>query len=281
MKEQKASKTDFDISSLPKSRKEQFKDIIVNNTRNFLKIDLALFVFLLPLLVVDYMRAIIINNFNEMFHNEEITIQEFVLVINIGYLINLIFFIGFLIGLAGVFKIYKEMSWQEGILFFHDFKEGIKQNIKGFTKIGLVIYFLYILANNIIIYINIDLIDYFIYAFLLLLVTPSILYMFEFENYYTNTLTQNIKNAFIYSFKNYFISFLFALVFVLTFGINYLSSIIHMGFIIIIVLVLIFVIFPLYLLSFHLYSLSLFDRYINKKKFSEIYKKGLYKNAED
>lgn len=281
MKKKKNNNRDFDIKTLPRTRKEQFKDIVANNILNLLKIGLTIFVFCFPLLAGDYFRGIIINNFNNSFTNGEISKFELFAVINIGYIFDFILLIIFIIGLSGILKIYKELIWQEGIIYFHDFIKGIKENFKGFIKIGLLLFILFSLMNNIAFFINNEIVNYFIYAIMILIIFPSILYMFFFENYYSNTLTLNLKNGFIYSFRNYFISILFEIIYVVIFGINYLAGIINMGLILIFIILLIFVILPLYFLTFNLYVISLFDKYINIRLYKDHYRKGLYQDGRD
>ena len=268
---------DYELSSLPTTRKEAFKDVYRHNFKTIFSSGIALTLFALPLIIFLVVMSIARLGINLDKYTEEVydsVLLVWDLILNGGAVLLLFIFA---IGLMGVMRIIKLLIYQEGINFRHDFFLGIKENFKHFSLIylfGAIIYLLtycvYIFLLNFIF--GITLILLFIVIFV-----PVIFWAFITINVYQTTLINYLKNAFFFYVKTILWSLLFTILLIWPFFLVFLPISGYSLFIkypVLILLILFY--YPLLIIISNLYAYSKFDFFINKDNYPEIYQKGLY-----
>ena len=195
MRKRRDPNKDYEYSSLPTTRKEAFKDVYRHNFKTIFSSGVVLLLFSLPLIAFLIIMNIgrlgmTLDNYSKEVLPNVLLVWD--LILNGGVFILLYVT---LIGLMGVMRILKMLVWQEGINFWHDFKVGVKENIKYMTifyLIGGVIYLatycVYIFLLNFII--GLSLILLFTIIFL-----PMIFWSFYTINIYQTTFINYLKNG--------------------------------------------------------------------------------------
>ena len=270
------SQKDFQKTQLPKTRKEQFFDILKHRFGLILKIGFILLLSFLPLLGAmiykDSMIIIINSNGYEDVRERLVTVYAlYSLFIMVGLLI-------FFIVLAGIFKIVKELIFGEPIFFKEDFIEGIKENWKSFSLISIfvsifsvidiIISFAY--SNQIIIQISPTMVNFAI-------IFPLCFVSLFISSMYTNKVSTTIKGSIII----YFTKFpLVLLGYIFTFGIFLIrhTPLLYVKYSLFLMLV--FILLPVALLMSFSIHIHIFDENINKNQYPDYYKKGLFINPD-
>ena len=127
------AKKEFSLDDLPETRGKQFLDFFKTRPLLFLQTGLVILLFALPFLLTFLVKyyAILLPASKTM---EEVEYLSFykttTLVFDLFYGISFFFIF---VTLAGIGRIIRQWAWGEGIYFWHDFKKGIKQNIKVFS----------------------------------------------------------------------------------------------------------------------------------------------------
>ena len=280
----KFNKSDYLPSDLPRTRRAQFKDIIFSNFGMFLLIGLCLLVFALLYFAISIFGTYFlgyIKSSMEAKGSSEVAISDSIkLYKNLIRVIRILAFVVFAIGLSGVGRIVRELGFSNGVLFKQDFFRGIKQNIKNYVIIavllGLLLFlielFQDILLNNIakapaLILSGIA------FGILFIVILPINMYMLSSSTIYDMGFIPNFINCSKLYIKNLFWSILFSL---LPIGIKFLDFIPYLYIRLTIIAIIIFILLPIYIMIWHLFCLSNFDKYFNEKYYPEIYKKGLY-----
>lgn len=179
------------------------------------------------------------------------------------------------LGLAGVIKVLRRLIWGEGIFYSADFKDGIKEN-------GLRYVILFALAGVIIslcVFIETYMSDagnpvrYILFAILIMLLLPAMLYMFSLTAIYNIKAGGCIKNSFILYVKTFTVTILFALILTAVyFGLLFIPNLTVKY---IVTPILIVFALPLFITAWLLYSCRVFDKFINKEHHPEYYNKGI------
>lgn len=278
----KYAKRDFTKHDLPHTRYEVFTDILKVRFDIILKTGTVLFLSLLPLIIFSLAKNIYTFTLNDNLANEVIDqnlYNEAFFSVNIifGFLqaLSLTFFA---LGLSGVLNIFKRLCFYDSIQFKEDFFRGIKDNFKHsfitFAIVGLL-YFLsifYTLMNRSS--------DDFVTAFIcylpivlgiILIVPIAIMVLFQIP-IYENTLSQYIKNGIYFYGKTPFKTLGLLISLFIPFLPLFIDNIYSM---IISTILVCFFVLPISILVLNLYCNSVFDEYLNKDNFKEIYKKGL------
>ena len=100
---------------------------------------------------------------------------------------------------------------------------------------------------------------------------PILLFMFSQDAVYKMNVWTNFKNSYQLAVRSILVMLIFSL---LIFGTYFIRNI-PLIYIVLIVWGFIIIVSPIYLLSLSLFTMTKFDRYINKDNYPEIYRKGL------
>ena len=281
-KKPKLSKTDFDTALLPKSRKEQFKDIFSHEFKTFLWIGLIFLLFAVPYFAAMYCNNILMYTLIEenaaSIASDEISTYKFTFSLIFNGLTSLSYLL-FAIPLAGSLRIVKNLVYGEPILFKDDFFAGIKK----YWKITLIVCALLgvfkFITETSINYCNIFLSSTglnFMSGLLLgifyLIIIPTLFFLISLYITYDLKPKQIINLSFRFQISNLIFSVLMGGSFLLSYVIKLIPSFL----VVLLLFAIIFVlIIPFYILVWHLYVTSRFDKFINEKSFPEIFRKGI------
>ena len=282
MKKSKYSHSDFNINKLPSTRKEQYKDILQCEYRTLISLWFLMLLFFIPEMIIYLMKDYAISSIISNLVNNQTSLDETLYSLKSAYLVydslELICLIIFFLGLAGVYRVFRILLWNEGLFFKDDFIEGIRLNGFRFALNAIVIE-LCILA--------IDLSDTVLYKYTknanifsgisifltLFVIIPIVLFNLAQENFYSNSCLKTIINSFKLTIGKYPKMLLFSLVFAFIFFIFGINN--KLLVILIFALAIVFLL-PLYLCKNITFSLGVFDELINDN-FKEIKNKGLFK----
>lgn len=194
------------------------------------------------------------------------------------------------VGMLGIANIYKKIIYNDGFLFFRDFKNGIKEGKQGILLSFLLsILMTMLVIGTLSLYPFLSLTGFFVLCFVMLLLLFLSFILLQYQNlfslYYYQNLLGNIKNSFLFTFHSLFSSFgilfLEIGVFVILYSIDWIS-LSRLTFLTLIGLILqIFFFSSNGMLVFQLNAVSKFDKLINIKDYPEMYKKGLYHENEE
>lgn len=265
------SQVDFTVDLFPINRLKQFGFVFKNNWKRFLFLGFLLVLFSLPLIVSLFIRDF--RAFELVKSGKENLLLTNELFFSIFIIPS---FVIFFIGLSGMFRIFRNYVWSEGILYKQDFLIGIKQNCFLFCAVGLFLALFYYLSYILSIYINVNFVKYIPFAIYLLIIIPVSLVELSMVSIYKNTLFKFVTN----SLKIYIKKILHILVSEIIFLIiPAVLILVPMPLIVkyTILVVFIFALLPIQCFAFELLSVHIFDEVINKDNHKEIYRKGLSK----
>ena len=284
MKRKRYATKDFVLSSLPQTRWQQFVDVLKNEKLTFLFLSLILLGFSLPLLAVLAVRGEYVASLSSMVQNEEISKD----VAN-HLLLTEDFFFDFLsllasliigVGLAGCCQIFRNLAYEEGILFGGDFREGIRKNIGPVSIIMVLLSFLYVALRTLNDLANVLQNPYFyvgscmIFGLDVLFIIPLLLIWLGETASYQNRIRSNLQNLFPLLGYGYLGSVMFSSVL----GSFYFLTLLGHSVWLYLAFLLLSLLLPYYALGWHLYSLSLFDRTLNRN-YPEYRFKGLHRES--
>lgn len=270
--------------SLPINRWQLFKFTYRNHLSLIIKLSLMIAIFSIPLFTFLIVKNVFANALLSQINqdNELIILQRYYyqeIILDIFYIPC---FVILAIGLSGGFFVMKKYLYQEGFIFFKDFRNGMKKS-KEFifsTLILSIILYLLLFLKNFFSYINFQYyipLSIFVFIINFLLVNVFIFTYCQIH-IYSNNIFHLIKNSLCFSFNQLFKVSLINLItiFPLVLFMNFQNAVLK----IIIILIYFIIGFGNCLLITMLYSCSVFDELINKDRFPSIYRKGLY-NGED
>lgn len=271
---------DFGIDDLPLNRRAQFFDILKNEWKTLLLMGAILLVFSIPYLSIDVLHWFIKVNLPEQLKSDGGTpemIASGKMLTEIIYEAALVVASLFVaIPLSGVARVNKRLVHGEGVLFKSDFFDGIKMNIWQFMSL-MFIYGVLRFANQIVfIYIkDIPYMAEIVYGvstgILHIVFVPILLFMFAESSIYKMKFFTNFKNSSQLAFNSILLMLIFSFIIFAVYFLRYIfNPILRVG-----IEALIILLSPLYLLSLSLFTMSRFDKYINKEHYPEIYRKGL------
>ena len=279
-KRSKYRKEDFSLSDLPDNRGKQFFDIFKNDWKTLLLSGLILLIFSLPFLTLEFFHRFVSINLPVQLRSQgidEATIYSSLQLTEVIYELGLILCnLIFAVSLAGLARVLKRLVHGEGVLFRDDFFTGIKQNVGHFLLLMFIYSFLRFATQFAYIYIkDIPIVSEIVIGvstgILFILFVPIILFMFAQDAIYKINIWLNFKNSYQIAIRSILVMVIFSLLIFGTYFIRYIPLIyvelIVWGFIIIIS--------PLYFLSLSLFTMSKFDRFINKDNYPGVYRKGL------
>ena len=277
----KQAKTDFTRDGLPKNRWEVFTDCLKVRFLLFFYMGIVLFISALPLLFVTVMSDNTAGGLYESYVNAEFTEQKYyALSESANSLYAMLFipcYIILAIGVAGVTAVIRRLVWGEGVFFMQDLFEGIKSNGLYYALIAallgtaayLQITFLPVGRNGYYVILPV--------VFSLLVLPPS-LFMISQMTIYKNTFLKYFTNGFVLYIKSFPSTLAFFVLFLIpaALGLNLIPILVKY-----IILVVFFLIpAPMLLVGWFIYSCYVFDKFVNKRQYPEIYDKGVYRKTE-
>lgn len=271
--------------SLPINRWQLFKFTYRNHLSLIIKLSLMIAIFSIPLFTFLIVKSVFANALLSQINqdNELIILQRYYyqeIILDIFYIPC---FVILAIGLSGGFFVMKKYLYQEGFIFFKDFRNGMKKS-KEFifsTLILSIILYLLLFLKNFFSYINFQYyipLSIFVFIIIFLLINVFIFTYCQIH-IYSNNIFHLIKNSLCFSFNQLFKVSLINLItiFPLVLFMNFQNAVLT----IIIILIYFIIGFGNCLLITMLYSCSVFDELINKDRFPSIYRKGLYNGEDD
>lgn len=273
---------DFDISNLPRTRKEQFKDIVKNQYRTLLLFGLFIFLFSIPFLLAYSFRIISNVSLSASLIKKELTnieINSALIVQTVMFdAINIPCYMIISISLAGFSNIFKNIIFAEGVLFKSDFKNGLKQNLKYFLLSGFIYGAGQLIINLISNYaalsnqIFINILAGFLIVIFYSLVIPMLLFFTVNHTIYEMKISSGFSNSLIATISRFGFCILIGLVFYLLRFVDiipfpYIKILIHIFFLVLF--------FPFFYLICILFGFSSYDKLINEIHHPDLFHKGL------
>ena len=281
----KFASTDYLYSSLPNTRKDAFKDVYKHNFLTILKSGLTLLVSFIPLLAFLVVMDVGKMGMTLDYYSEE-DLQGVLLLWDIIHTVGIvILFILVVLALSGVLRVLKLLIYQEGIDYFYDFKQGIKENFKNFFLIYLIFALLFLLTYLLQLFFIRQIIGIVILVLFFIIFLPMVFWIYLTINIYETRFWDYIKNGFFFNFKNILFSLLYLLMIIwpmvvcFLFAENIISIGVNLIYIVIkyvLLAVMAILYYPCLFVVALFFSCSKFDQYINKEQYPEIYRKGLY-----
>ena len=274
----KQNKTDFQVNQLPHNRAQVFWDVLKLHWRTFLILDLVLLIGFLPLLTCLFFRdhyavglsAKVANGL--MSAEERLTNLKYAHLICAGASWICLYFLAFIICI--VTRFIRQLVWYEPLFVKEDIANGLKNGFKTAvicaTFSGTIIVvqksMLFVTDNPFLQAIPVALFIPFIGLPLLLAFVEATIYIGGFGQILKNSIAMYIKEAPKV--------LLFGLLLFIPLLATLLESFLMVKYIVLLVYILFFE--NLFIMMFYLCANNIFDKYINREQFPNIYKKGLY-----
>ena len=274
MKKMKCTTEDFTENDLPATRKDVFFECYREHFLLLFRIGFMCLVFLIPVVIVFIMRDLYI--FTAISGLKEQTAENIATVYYMADMVYGLFqilaFTLFSVLFAGVAQIIRQTCWNVPVFFGDDFKNGIKSNALRFGLTGFIISAMNYVLNLF----TASIIGYILFAIFAVLILPVAIWFVMQGLYYKSGITASVKNALLLYLKTVPFSILLLVCTVLPFWlvINYITLVI-VKYLIFIALALFYIV-PI-ALCWVLYGLHVFDKYINKKHYPKLYRKGMRK----
>ncbi len=287
-RQRKASKS-YNISMMPTTRRQVFKDILHLHFARIMYVGLILLAFSLPLHVVDLFEDVYVTGMVTGITDS--TPQSEIEAIALGVaslkntvaLLKIPLYLVFAVGLSGVLRVLRQYCWIENVSVRRDFLLGVKQNSKQCVLLALVFAIINFISTYLI---NTSYVvgeqSYSVLLFLpvaieLLVVLPMVLLVCVCIPVYSNTFMQNIKLATSLMMKKYFKILFSSLLLSLP-----LVIISELGFYQNLVVRLIYSVLGGFLIiGFFLFIYNILDEQINGKYFPELVGRGITWDEED
>ncbi len=282
----KAAAQDYDTGRLPRTRVQLFKDIYRNRLGLMLDLGLCLLLFCLPLMAVNMLVLAQSMPIDQALAKGELSAREaavrLVQLRNAGNILAVPALVILALGLSGAANVVKNLVWQEGVLFRADFKQGIRSNWRCFCLTALLAGVLNYAAQYL--YhvgffesgaaLELGLVAVLAAAALFALALPFVLVQ---STLYNLSYFQKLSNGLLLSLRSFFPAAALVIMNVLPFGLLLIDAyVLH----IFAMLLLPVLVLPALLLGDTLFVHSVLDTYINRAHFPEIYRKGLWSDAD-
>ena len=270
-------RSDFTIESLPRTRREQFGQLIRDNILLFIKIGFILLLILTPFVISLLFKGLYDAG---VMANTDYSETDKMKLINVSNLIFnavlIVCLIIFFIFLGGILKIYRRLIWNEPLFFKDDFLLGVKENILHFSLIGFLIGLLnfinvlayYFLPNNI------KFISFILAGLFLVVIVPILVISAYISSIYTNKfITSLTMGGRIFIRRGIFVF----LILLILYCFYFLSLLKINIFIFVLIISLLFILaLPIWLLLSYLNAFKIFDDLINIFYYEDKAYLGLY-----
>ncbi len=297
-RKKKAPAADFLVEQLPNSRRKQFFDIVKNEWRTLFLLGAVMCLFFIPFIVSNICEAGFMNGSAEAIRSqmesqgktaEEISsaVQNQMRSIHLLFTaINILCFVVFSLGLAGASRVIKCLCFGEGVLFGSDFFAGVKKYWKAFALCAFFAGLFYFLVSYVSASLTplgqthqgVNILSGITSGFYYAIIVPLILFSAAQSTIYDLSLMKTVANGLRFTLIRYYWTAIFALI---VYGFSLITMIVYPLIVVLVYLASILLVLPFFFLAFHLFALSLFDRYINLIHYPQIYMKGLYRKRDD
>ena len=270
------AKTNFEELNLPRTRKQQFGDILKLRYLSLVFIGVMLLLFFLPIMFCIVYRDTSQITLISQYEGEELSSRLVFINLLFSWILIPSIMI-FSIGLAGSLKIIRRLIWGEPIFLKEDFLTGIKENWKGYLVVSFIAGALNAINTLVVSFLpGNNFLTYLPLIALLVLFYP-VIFVFAFYNVvYSDKVGKNIVLSLKLYLRSVFITFLFCLMCYSLILVKYIPSILKyfLGAALIIFVV------PIMLLLFFEYEIHVFDKHINAYQYPQFAKRGLYVEPE-
>lgn len=283
----KAAKVDFQPSMMPKNRFGLFGDIYKNRFMLMLDLGLLLLLFSLPAAITMSVVNMKTYEINQQIVSNLITAEkgaeDIFHMINVGNAVFIADCVLLAIGISGAVGVMRRLIFQEGVLFRADFTKSLKENAACYAVIGFILGTLnfmlqYCLRSSYFddgIGMQFAIGALIIAAYITCFISPMILNQ---ATVYNISFIGKIKNAFLLSMRMPHLSFLLTVINAAPYFILFINN----QYVYLATLVLLPVlIMPMQILINMSVCDSILDRFINKQNHPQIYRKGMFVNAEN
>lgn len=273
---------DFKASNLPMNRNDVFKDVVSLHYRTLLLLGVILLLFSIPMQLSAYIYDVTKASIYYEYQDELITFitaqNTLVSMSNMFHTINILFIVLLGVGLAGVIRVIKQLSWYEPISTVADFLTGVKENGVQFILLALIVGIL-VYITNLISSLSVFTSDDTLYTYLgmipktlfTLIFAPIGLYMIVIIPIYSNRFNSQVRLGiylfFVNIIKTYKTTVLFALPFLLLLIPNFYVTIIAR--------ILLSITLPFLLLKWFLLVSDLLDMHWNQKYYPNLVHRGI------
>ena len=277
------SNKDFELNNLPNNRGRQFFTIFRIEWKTLLLLNLVILLFAIPYFAMDILRWSVCDSYwnsivaSSSDPNKDYAIAKFY--IDMVYAGIMLFIYPIIsIGLSGVIKVLQRCVFIEGVLFKDDFFLGIKKNWKQFVILSIFYGIFKALLQFNISFCNLNpglfssIFQGVSIAIFYGIVAPIILFVASNVATYKMSIIIGVSNSLKMFIKKIYICLIFSLI---MYGLTYLDLIPNVIIRIFVTAGVVVLFSSLFLLAWYLFSVSIFDQYINKENYPEIYRKGL------
>ena len=279
-------KRDFTEEDLPHNRFQVFFDIVKIRYDVLFKTALVLFLTIIPLVIALFTRNVMLGKLDDALINGELTSEAYRSSVfqlqSIFVFIEVFCLLLFSIPISGLIRVYRLLTFYDGLIFLNDFFQGIKDNFKQVFVVFLIDSLAFIvskIAITYLIYSNINdflsTIIFFLPAFLsLVVILPISILHIDQVSIYNNKYSDNVKNAFFLYLKRGYIELPISL------AINsplflLLIKTIYMPIVVLLFYAIVWL--PFIILIAYIIGNNIFDKFINEKQYPEIFDKGIYR----
>lgn len=279
----KYSKKDFELNNLPNNRARQFFTIFRIEWKALLFLSFIILLFFIPYFVVDILRWSVCDSFWNSIVNssanpdKDYAIAKFYVDMIYAGVMLLIYPI-ISIAISGTIKILQRCVYTEGVLFKDDFFLGVKNNWKQFLILSIIYGVFKALLQFNISFCNLNpglfssVFQGISIAIFYGVVAPIIFFAASNVATYKMSLFVGFSNSLKMFIKKLHFCLIFSLI---LYGLTYIDLIPNVIIRIFVTAGVILLFSSLLILSWYLFSVSIFDEYINKDNYPEIYRKGL------
>ena len=259
----------------PKTRKEQCKLLITSRFRNIISIGLLNILFFIPLIVVFIFKVNYTNVIISSFGNPNPPTEDSLNAVRLWHLIfdaiQIISIMIISIGISGSMKVIKTLCYGEPVIFWENFKQGVKENWKNYLLTSLFFSFTLLIVNfsrnssGLMESKSISMLSWAILGIFIFVISPILVLGLAIDATYKNKLGSSFKSALVMLLRHYF-GFIYmpAIMFVSYIAI-FLMQLFSLNIYIIVAISLLMILYilPIFMFLGYEYSLYLFDKYIN------------------
>ena len=269
MKKQKKSKKDCNRSNLPHNRFEVFFDCIKQRYDVLALCGILILISSIPFVTIKIFSIMAIQNMDS---NE---ISQF---LTISSLIEIPLTLLIAVAISGCVRVIKRLIWAEPIIFWFDFKEGVKQNYKYYIATTAILSVLNYLNSLTFATLDSSLINRIPSLIFITIIVPISLYTYSQSAVYNEKYSKLLSNGLLIYIKTVPISLLFSL---LLSSVQLIVYIPIVSYQIIAWVLVFFFLCPMYMMAWLLYSFNKFDKLINQYQYPEIVGKGIWSNEDN
>lgn len=268
----KCTADDYTANDLPLTRKDVFCECYREHFRLIFNTGLLCLAFLLPVIIVLFMRDLyIVSAIGAL---EEQTAEKIAAVYYQADAVYGLFQILaqtlFAVLFAGVVQLIRQLLWNEPIFFGDDLKRGFKSNS---LRFGVTVFILSVVNYAINVFTG-SIVNYILNGILVALILPVAIWFMLQSIYYNLGIFACIKNAILLYIRTVPMTLLLLVCTIAPFWlITNLINLILVKYIVLLVLYLLYIV-PL-TMCWMLYASHIFDKYLNKEHYPQIYRKGM------